>query len=148
MYINSICYRFDIYFELYLRHQFPRLKRISAILFLFSFLIMSFSKNIVILNFFVNRGAIAEKYCVNKYKPSLHCNGHCFLMKQIKKEQQRETKDMGDQMSKLEIVSFKNYFPELKPELYEVVVKSTTSNYYNCAYTKDISLLVFKPPRA
>jgi len=123
------------------------LKRIVAILFLFVFLVTSFSKNIVILHFYVNRDAIAEKYCINKYKPGLHCNGHCFLVKQLKKEQQRETKDMGDQMNKLEIVSFQNYFPELKPELYEIVLDNTIYSRYQCHYTKDISLLVFKPPR-
>ncbi|MFT4204118.1 MAG: hypothetical protein QM610_09425 [Chitinophagaceae bacterium] len=109
---------------------------------------MSFSKNIVILNFYVNRDAIAEKYCINKYKPGLHCNGHCFLLKQLKKEQQRETKDMGDQMAKMEIVSFQNYFPSVQPDLYELPIRNKIYSHYNCNYTKDITLLVFKPPRA
>lgn len=108
---------------------------------------MSFSKNIVILHFYVNRDAIAEKYCINKYKPGLHCNGHCFLVKQLKKEEQRETKDMGDQMSKVEVVSFQNYFPQVKPVITPHVSNMVHYSYYNCIYTKDITLLVFKPPR-
>ncbi|WP_448672896.1 hypothetical protein [Polluticoccus soli] len=69
-------------------------------------------------------------------------------MKQLKKEQQRETKDLGDQMSKIEAVSFQNYFPELKPELYEVALHNVTYSHYTCDYSKDVFLLVFKPPRA
>ncbi|PZP52113.1 MAG: hypothetical protein DI598_01480 [Pseudopedobacter saltans] len=108
---------------------------------------MSFSKNIVILHFYVERDAIAEKYCINKYKPGLHCNGHCFLVKQLKKEQQKETKDMGDQMSKVEVVSSTNYFPVFNPNIVTTILNSIHYSYYDCKYTKDITLLVFKPPR-
>lgn len=34
--------------------------------------------------FFMNRGKIAEKYCVNKSRPSLKCNGKCYLSKKMK----------------------------------------------------------------
>lgn len=108
---------------------------------------MGFSKNIIALNFYINRNAIAEKYCINKYKPGLHCNGHCFLVKQLKKEQQQETKDFGDQFSKIEAVSAQNHFPQLQPEYYTVVLENKFPNNYHFYHTKDITLLVFKPPR-
>lgn len=143
----SIYKRSILFFDYICAINHLGLKRIIAILFLFSFLIMSFSKNIVILNFYVNRDALAAKYCINKYKPGLHCNGHCFLIKQLKKEQQRETTDLGNQMNKLEVVSSQNYFPIIKAAQYELSLVQTTHGYYNCNYTKDITLLVFKPPR-
>lgn len=34
--------------------------------------------------FFMNREKIAEKYCVNKSRPSLQCNGKCYLSKKMK----------------------------------------------------------------
>lgn len=34
--------------------------------------------------FFMNREKIAEKYCVNKNRPTLNCNGKCYLSKKMK----------------------------------------------------------------
>jgi hypothetical protein len=36
----------------------------------------------------MNEQAIAEKYCVNKDKPQMHCNGKCHLKKQLDKTHQ------------------------------------------------------------
>jgi len=33
--------------------------------------------------FFANRAAIAAKYCENKARPKLHCDGKCFLAKKL-----------------------------------------------------------------
>jgi hypothetical protein len=40
--------------------------------------------------FTVNRQAIADKLCVNKSNPQMHCNGHCFLAKQLNKAEKNE----------------------------------------------------------
>ena len=37
------------------------------------------------VNFYVNQKEIAEKECENKNRPEMHCNGKCFLAKQLKK---------------------------------------------------------------
>lgn len=124
------------------------LKYCTAILFLVSFVMMSFSKNLVMLDFYVNRDAIAAKYCINKYKPQMHCNGHCFLMRQLKKEQQQETKNLGEQFGKIEVVSSQSFFPRVENQTYVSIVVRKFIDSYHCLYTKDISLLVFKPPRA
>ncbi len=74
---------------------------------------MSFSKGFVILDFYANRSEIALKYCVNKNRPMLHCNGHCFLMKALKKEEQRE-QALGDAFSKLEVMVCEHRFPKIQ----------------------------------
>ena len=33
----------------------------------------------------INQTYIAQKLCVNKANPKMHCNGECYLMKQLKK---------------------------------------------------------------
>ncbi|HWB63149.1 MAG TPA: hypothetical protein VG603_06555 [Chitinophagales bacterium] len=33
---------------------------------------------------------IAQQLCVNRNNPQLHCNGHCYLVKQLKKAEQSE----------------------------------------------------------
>ncbi|TBX21694.1 hypothetical protein [Jiulongibacter sediminis] len=34
---------------------------------------------------------IIEKYCVNKDKPALHCDGKCYLAQKIKESQEKES---------------------------------------------------------
>ncbi|WP_430402534.1 hypothetical protein [Fluviicola sp.] len=43
--------------------------------------------------FYRNQVELAEKYCVNKKKPMLHCDGKCYLAKQLKKLEQEEKKN-------------------------------------------------------
>jgi hypothetical protein len=33
----------------------------------------------------LNKAEIAARYCENKNRPELHCNGQCYLAKQLKK---------------------------------------------------------------
>ncbi len=38
----------------------------------------------------LNKTTIAKKYCENKAKPKMHCDGKCHLKKQLKKEEKKE----------------------------------------------------------
>jgi len=38
----------------------------------------------------INKQAITEQLCVNKDKPELHCDGKCYLSKQLKKTEEGE----------------------------------------------------------
>jgi hypothetical protein len=44
----------------------------------------TFAPFIVQQLFYENQKSIADKYCINKSKPQLHCNGKCYLTKQLK----------------------------------------------------------------
>ncbi len=55
------------------------------------FILLSFSIRPVIevsnvLYYQLNIDTIVEKYCVNKERPKLQCNGKCYLAKQIKQQ--------------------------------------------------------------
>ena len=49
-----------------------------------------------IIHFYANQKEITEKYCVNKDKPQLHCNGKCHLKAQlnttVKKDQPEKSR--------------------------------------------------------
>lgn len=63
---------------------------IVSILFVIALLwkdIAAFSWNVWFYN---NQVELAAKYCVNKKKPMLHCNGKCYLAKQLKQLEQEE----------------------------------------------------------
>ncbi|AEA45301.1 hypothetical protein [Fluviicola taffensis] len=70
-----------------------RTATILSIVFVIALLwkdIAAFSWNVWFYN---NQVELAAKYCVNKKKPMLHCDGKCYLAKQLKKLEQEEQKN-------------------------------------------------------
>lgn len=53
----------------------------------------------------LNKKMIADKLCINKNNPQLHCNGHCFLAKQLNKAEQNEKQQSQILKEKDEVVS-------------------------------------------
>ncbi|WP_025743349.1 hypothetical protein [Aquimarina pacifica] len=57
-----------------------------SILLLLSFSIRPVVEISNVMYYQLNIDTIIEKYCVNKARPKLNCNGKCYLMKQIKQQ--------------------------------------------------------------
>jgi hypothetical protein len=53
----------------------------------------------------LNKEYIAKQLCVNKNNPSMHCDGHCYLSKQLKKAEQGEKQSTQSLKEKDEIFS-------------------------------------------
>lgn len=49
----------------------------------------SFSKWITIAEFNIYRSYIAKYLCENRFRPQMHCNGQCVLMKKMAAEEDR-----------------------------------------------------------
>jgi len=68
----------------------------------------------------LNKVYITNQLCVNKGNPSLHCDGRCYLSKQLKKAEQGEKQSAQSFKEKDEIISNTisdnpfPYFPSLK----------------------------------
>lgn len=62
------------------------------ILLVTAMLTQSLSRGIIVLSYFTNKEAY-ERYCVNKAKPQLHCDGKCQVAQKIKQEEERDQKD-------------------------------------------------------
>jgi len=56
---------------------------LSAIMTLIFLLVLS-QRAAIVVHFKLNQEAIAAKFCVNQDKPELHCNGKCYLAKELK----------------------------------------------------------------
>ena len=70
-------------------------------------LIQTFSKVFITLDYEANKAFIAAFLCINKSKPQLQCQGHCFLKKQLKKAEQAEQQAAGNNQKKaLDIILF------------------------------------------
>lgn len=61
---------------------------VIGLLVLYSFILLR--PLIPLIDFYANQSYIAKNLCVNRDKPWLHCNGHCYLMKKLKKVEQEE----------------------------------------------------------
>ena len=62
-----------------------------SIVFLIVFGVTISSKSIYLVYWKFNQDSIIQKYCENKDKPVLKCNGKCHLMKQMTKIEQSES---------------------------------------------------------
>ncbi|QMU29123.1 hypothetical protein [Adhaeribacter radiodurans] len=81
------------------------MKSTLTILLLVVMLVQSFSKVWIVLDYQANKNYIAEFLCVNKAKPQMHCQGHCYLKKQLAKAEEAQKKSTN-QNQKFEITLF------------------------------------------
>ena len=56
----------------------------------------------------INKKEIAAKLCVNKNKPGMHCNGQCYLGKQLKKAEENEKRQNQSLREKDEVFTVYN----------------------------------------
>ncbi len=73
--------------------KIKRLHRLFALILLLTFTLRPVYQAGYIVYFQLNIDVIVEKYCVNKAKPELHCNGKCHLAQQLNLSQ--DTSDKG-----------------------------------------------------
>lgn len=64
-------------------------------------LLQSFGRELLVLNFAANQVALTQKYCVNKARPSLRCNGKCFLAKQLRRAEGGPAKAPASALTKI-----------------------------------------------
>ena len=83
----------------------------------------SMSKGIILLSYFTNKQAY-EKYCVNKARPQLHCDGKCQMAKKIKAEEERDQKDpLKNSLSSEVTMINENHFVSIQPEFIALPIR-------------------------
>jgi hypothetical protein len=68
------------------------LKKTITIGLLVALISSNFSRFFIYAGFELNQKYIAENLCVNKNRPWMHCNGHCYFMRKIKQAEENEKK--------------------------------------------------------
>jgi hypothetical protein len=63
------------------------MKLISVTILLICLIAATFTQWLLIACFDVNETYIAKELCINKNNPAAHCNGHCYLNKELNNEQ-------------------------------------------------------------
>jgi len=80
------------------------MKSAFAYLCLSLVLLQTFSRELLVVDFALNRTTITARFCVNKARPALHCDGQCYFAKQLKKQQQRESQAPNPLKERLEML--------------------------------------------
>lgn len=124
------------------------IKIISVALLLSVFMIANGLRTFITVSFYYNQTAIAARHCVNKDKPTLKCNGKCYLAKQLKKADAEK-----EQSSPVEPGRF--HFPELFYDVTDLLnftalpdeenrVPEHQTLFYQSVYTR----IIAPPPEA
>ena len=102
-----------------------------------------------VVEYVINYDYIVEQLCENRDKPELHCDGSCYLAKQIAKASEGEDKNpFGEKNSRTEIAQ--HIFAEELPEFHFTNLAETTVKGYGFIPELYTSLLFSKiphPPR-
>ena len=104
------------------------------IVFTLTVLLQSLQGFFTIVNWKINQAELTAKYCVNKAKPMLKCNGKCFLAKQLKKQEEQDKADFSKES--------KNQIPKFKKIKEGEVFNDMSQISYALV---DFSLIKFKP---
>ena len=67
--------------------------RIPAFFLVALMLLQALGQELLVVNYQLNKSRITERYCVNKARPQLHCNGKCQLAQQLRKAEGGDKKD-------------------------------------------------------
>ena len=68
------------------------MKQTLSILALLTFVYIQTFNSMVWMNYEINKSQIIEKFCVNKEKPEMHCEGTCHMKKMmLSKDKEKET---------------------------------------------------------
>jgi hypothetical protein len=79
-------------------------KSIFAYLLAALVLLQTFSRELLVVDFTLHQATITARFCVNKARPALHCDGKCYFAKKLKQQEERENKSAGPLKERLEML--------------------------------------------
>ena len=86
-------------------------KKIIASILLLAFLGQTFNQGWYCIGYLVQQKEYM-KQCVNRYRPEMHCDGKCLLMKKIEAQEKKENGQAPEMKyaGKIEVLSSKSFF--------------------------------------
>lgn len=125
-------------------------KKILSITLLIALAIKLLMAPAIFLDYQLRKDFIVKNYCVNKNRPEMHCDGKCYLAKQLKKAQEKEEKEAtNDFLTKFfgvegftKTENFRNFFGQ------QAYFAQSIKNYFylDKAISTD-NASIFHPPK-
>ncbi|KMQ66224.1 hypothetical protein ACM46_01310 [Chryseobacterium angstadtii] len=108
---------------------------------------MVFRPLIPLMEYAVNYTYISTVLCVNKAKPELHCNGRCYLSKELAKTNDSDSIPLNKTKSSGQKILDHCTLPEITAILKTEKPLSLNFNFlYETAYSFLFLKHIFKPP--
>lgn len=122
------------------------MKVFLLIILVLGVLAQSLSKVIVVSSYLLNKQEITVRYCVNKSKPTLHCQGMCHLKKKLAEENNKDGQGRSASTELSEIILFHRDAETLLK--LPLVTKSQHYLVCLCPKTSSYQATIFHPPSA
>ena len=124
------------------------LKKASAYILLLVISFLTFRDIITIVNFQIHKEYIAAFLCLNRDKPEVTCSGKCFLIKELKQNQQEENQGNSSlpKLKDFNSIVF-TFHKTALPNLVASISTQEKNFYFNTLYKYSISKDVFQPPK-
>lgn len=120
-------------------------RKVIAMILLFAFVAQMFDKSIIVIDYYFNKASYLRN-CENRYRPQLHCNGKCQMMKKMKEEEKKEQREVERRLGINEVVSSKSFFFSITERKFTLLIPSHFSLYNE--HPVDRSYFIFHPPQA
>jgi len=125
----------------------PTLKKLFSIFLALVILSQVFVNVGIGVYYHLNKAYITQKLCENKNNPEIHCNGHCYLTKQLKKAEEGEQKQAQKILKeKEEIIS--NQLKTLPGKYFPSFHSTDFISYTSSIPVSDFRNELVKPPAA
>lgn len=122
--------------------------KLGIILLLIGFIGEIGRRSFTVLLYEINKTSITKQYCENKNRPQMHCNGRCFLRKQLLKL--NDTTKIEAPASFPSLLHFETMplapFTHEAFYFFEQPIKRTCGSYIVCTILKGIKRNIFAPP--
>ncbi|MBN8877344.1 MAG: hypothetical protein J0I32_07345 [Sphingobacteriales bacterium] len=121
--------------------------KIAAAILLLAFLGQTFNQGFYYVGYVINKAEYMRN-CENKYRPMLHCDGKCQLMKKIQAQQKKEQEQYPEMKlaAKAEVISSKSSFLLTVPQICITVEREYESGDTGAPVDRASSF--FHPPNA
>ena len=108
-------------------------------------IVQSASTSLTLINFELHRETITQLFCVNKEVPELHCDGKCYLEKQIKADEESHSDAPQTRAEFLSLVFTLDDFPNTSFTTFITRVKHSFS--YIIPHFAGTIFPIFHPPQ-
>lgn len=122
------------------------MKVLTAILLLTIIFLQTFSSFVIRADYFINKSYIARVLCINKAKPETHCNGKCYLAKQLKQHEKQDQQAPAPKWEKFDMQPF--FLPEFPDLSNDQLLVTTKYRAENEMLTFSFHRSIFHPPSA
>ena len=127
-------------------YYISKLKVLTTILLFTIIFLQTFSSFVIRADYFFNKSYIARVLCINKEKPQTHCNGKCYLTKQLNQQEKQDQQTPVPKWEKFDMQPF--YLPKSFDFSNDQFLVITDYPVEEDVLTSTFSRSIFHPPSA